>query len=126
MADGPAYYTGTMNIAQNDDWIVAFTYVYVDDSGNTTGPVDLSTSTLKLQIRRIEAEHEAIVTAISPATITIDDALNGKFTIRITREMIVRLPPGIYVSDLVRLDATTGYQERIFSADVTVVQGTSR
>jgi hypothetical protein len=129
MTDAPAYYTGTMNIARNADWIKPFVYSYCDDFGNPTTGVPLGGSTLKLQIRRVEEEHEAIITVSSadpPGGITIEDAANGKFTIRITRLMLKRLPPGAYVSDLVRYIASNGYQERILSLDVNCVQGTSR
>lgn len=125
MADGPAYYSAQMNISQNDDWIVPFQYSSIGTDGVTLTPVDLTGSVMKLQIRKVEAEHEAIVSVMSPTDITFDNAKQGQFTIHILRDKLARLPPGDYVSDLVRL-MTSGWQERIFSATVTVVQGTSR
>jgi hypothetical protein len=124
--DGPAYYSAEMYISQNDDWLVPFVYQAVDPTTSATTPIDLTGSTLKLQIRRTETEKEAIVTVYSPNNgITIEDAVNGLFTVRIVRSTLLQLPPGTYVSDLVRL-MVSGYQERIFAADVTVVQGTTR
>ena len=79
---GPAYYTGTMNIAQNEDWIVAFVYQSIASDGVTLSPIDLSGSLLKLEIRVQESDYEAIVFSFSSPNdgIWITDAINGKFT----------------------------------------------
>ena len=124
---GPAYYTGTMNIAQNDDWIVAFVYQSIASDGVTLSPIDLSGSLLKLEIRAQEADYEAIVFSFSSPNdgIFITDAVNGQFTITITRDKSARLAPGTYVTDLVRL-MPSGYQERMWEGTATVVEGTTR
>jgi hypothetical protein len=57
---GPAYYGITMNISQNDDWVVPFIYQSQDASGNIA-PIDLTGSRLKLEMRVNESDHEAIV-----------------------------------------------------------------
>ena len=83
---GPAYYGITMNISQNDDWVVPFIYQSQDASGNVA-PIDLTGSTLKLEMRINESDHEAVVECHSPdGGIWITDAVNGCFTIAIDRE----------------------------------------
>jgi hypothetical protein len=122
---GPAYFTGTMNIAKNEDWIVPFAYAMQNADLSTT-PIDLTGSVLKLEIRMNEEDHEAVVGVFSPANgITIENAVGGLFTIRIIRDLLVRLAPGTYVTDLVRL-MPNGYQERMWEGVATVVEGTSR
>ena len=123
---GPAYYTGTMNIAQNEDWAVPFVY-QAQASDGTLSPIDLSGSLLKLEIRVQESDYEAIVFSFSSPDdgIFITDAVNGMFTITITRDKSARLAPGTYVTDLVRL-MPSGYQERIWEGSCTVVEGTTR
>jgi hypothetical protein len=125
---GPAYYSITMNISQNDDWVVPFIYQSQDASGNVA-PIDLSNSTLKLEMRVNESDHEAIVECHSPdGGIWITDAVNGCFTIAIDRESrLWRLVGGYqYTVDLVRLVASNGFQERIFEGTAFVVEGTTR
>jgi hypothetical protein len=122
---GPAYASGVISIAKNEDWIVPFLYGSTDSSGNFT-PIDLTGSTIKLAIRHAEADHEALVMVSSPSTgITITDAPEGAFTIEITRSAMVALDPGDYVSDLIRV-TPTGNQERLWEGTATVVQGTTR
>ena len=91
---GPAYYTGTMNIAQNEDWAVPFVY-QAQASDGTLSPIDLSGSLLKLEIRVQESDYEAIVFSFSSPDdgIFITDAVNGMFTITITRDTSARLAP---------------------------------
>ena len=125
---GPAYYGITMNISQNDDWVVPFIYQSQDASGNIA-PIDLTGSTVKLEMRVNESDHEAIVECHSPdGGIWITDAVNGCFTIAIDRETrLWRLAGGYqYTVDLVRLVASNGFQERIFEGTAFVVEGTTR
>jgi hypothetical protein len=118
---GPAFYSGVMNIAKNEDWIVPF--VYREPSGT---PINLAGSTLKLEIRRQESDHEALVSISSPQNgITITNAAQGEFTILINRTLLARVAPGNYVTDLVRL-MPTGLQERIWEGAAVVVEGTTR
>jgi hypothetical protein len=124
---GPAYYSAQVNIAKNEDWVVPFVYSTKDDTGVLT-PVDLTGSTLKLEIRVREIDHEAIVAVFSSPSdgIQITDAAGGAFTIAISRDRLVRLSGGReYVTDLVRL-MPSGYQERLWEGPVTVVEGTTR
>jgi hypothetical protein len=123
---GPAYYTGEMNIAKNEDWVVPFLYNAIADDGTKT-PIDLTGSLLKLEIRKRESDHEATVFSFSSPDdgIYITDAVGGAFTIFIERNKSVRLAAGDYVTDLVRL-MPNGLQERLWEGTATVVDGTTR
>jgi hypothetical protein len=124
---GPAYYSGTMYIAQNEDWACPFVYSIVNPiSGVITGPVNLTGSTLKMEIRVQDSDQAAIVSVFSPSNgIQLTNAAAGLFTIAITRDKLVRLFPGTFVVDLVRL-MPNGYQERIWEGTAEVVEGTTR
>jgi hypothetical protein len=124
---GPAYYTGEINISKNEDWLVPFLYQAVASDGVTTTPIDLTGSLLKLEIRMLEADHEAIVGVFSSPDdgIVITNAVGGTFTILIDRARSARLAPGQYVTDLVRL-MPSGYQERMWEGTATVIEGTTR
>ena len=123
---GPAYYDGTMNISKNEDWIVPFFYGSYDTDGVTIIPIDLTNSTVKLEIRIRETDHEAIVSVFSPDNgIVFNDPVNGYFTIVIDRAHLIRLAAGNYFADLVRL-MPNGYQERLLDAQAIVVEGTTR
>jgi hypothetical protein len=123
---GPAYYTAVINIARNDDWIVPFLYVAQNPDGSTT-PIDLTGSTLSMEFRVVDTDHEVLVSVASPSGgITIDNAAGGAFTIWIPVAVLQQqLPPGSYVSDLVRL-MPNGLQERMIDCTVTVVEGVTR
>jgi hypothetical protein len=124
---GPAYYTGVMNIALNEDWVVPFVYSIVDANGNVTGPVDLTGSELKMELRIAETDNQAIVSVSSPSNgIFINSPpTSGQFWIALDRARLTRLFPGQFFVDLVRL-MPSGYQERIWEGTATVVEGTTR
>ena len=115
-----------MNIALNEDWLVPFIYSYVDTNGNITGPVDLTNSLLKLEIRINEQDYEALVSVYSPDNgIQFTNATQGQFTIAIDRSHLLHLFPGTFFVDFVRLEPN-GYQERIWEGQAVVVQRTTR
>jgi hypothetical protein len=123
---GPAYYTGTMNIATNDDWVVPFIYATQNADGSAGPPIDLTGSTLMMEIRHQVQDHEVVVTLTSPDNgIIITNAVAGAFTIVIPRDTLEQLEPGSYVSDLVRL-MPNGFQERLLDCAVTVAEGVTR
>jgi hypothetical protein len=98
----------------------------VSTDGSTFTPIDLTNSLLKLEIRMQETDNEALVSVFSPdAGITINDAVNGLFTILINRAHLTHLVAGLYFVDLVRL-MPNGYQERMWEGEATVVEGTTR
>jgi hypothetical protein len=118
---GPAFFTAVIGIAKNEDWIQSFVY-------EVAGPiaVNLTGSVLRMQIRKNEADHTALVSLSSPSSgIAITDAAAGKFTITIDRAASSLLAAGDYVADVVRL-RPDGYIERMIDATVNVVEGTTR
>jgi hypothetical protein len=129
---GPAFYTGTINIAKNEDWVVSFTYQTNDA---VPVPIDLTGSQLELQVRQRETDHTAVVATSSPQNgIVLDSASGGQFTIKILNAETanVAAPSSIrliagqdYVADLIRLKPD-GEIERIFEAAVSVAEGTTR
>jgi hypothetical protein len=122
---GPCYYSGSINIAKNEDWIVPFQYGTDNGSGGLN-PIDLTGSTIKMEIRKRETDREVQISVYSPANgITISDPVNGLFTILLDRPRLSQLQAGDYTSDIVRL-MTNGWQERLWAGDVTVVEGTTR
>jgi hypothetical protein len=125
---GPTYYDATVNIALNEDWIVPFVYGTYATDGVTVQPFDLTGSTLKMEIRVLEEDNEAIVSVFSPDNgiqFYNNDPTTGQFTINITRDKLWRLYPGTFVVDCIRL-LDNGYQERLFEGSAVVVQGTTR
>ena len=125
---GPTYYEATVNIALNEDWVVPFSYGSYAADGITILPIDLTGSTLKLEIRVNETDNEAIVSAFSPDDgiyFNNNDPTIGQFVIALTRDKLWRLYDGAFSVDLVRL-MPSGYQERIFEGTANVVVGTTR
>ena len=123
---GPSYYSGVINISKNEDWVVPFAYGTVDSTGANFTPIDLTGSTLKLEIRIQEIDHEALVSVYSPdGGIAITNATQGQFQILMDREHLIHLAAGQYFTDLVRL-MPNGYQERLWEGTAYVVEGTTR
>jgi hypothetical protein len=130
---GPAWFSGTMNIAKNEDWKVALIYQidYTDYSvaGATPNiqPLDLTGSSFLMQIRKVEEDQTALVSVSTDPDggIVITNAYGGQFEITISIAKATRLEPGEYVADLLRTDAN-GFAERVFDLACTVVDGTSR
>jgi hypothetical protein len=126
---GPAYYDATVNIALNEDWVVPFTYGTLNADGVTVSPIDLTGSTLKMEIRATESDNEAIV-AVSTAPndgIYFNDGNPklGKFFVAMERGRLWRLYPGQFTIDMVRT-MPSGWQERLWEGIATVVTGTTR
>ena len=109
---GPAYYSAVINIAQNEDWIVPFIYSAVDSGGVST-PIDLTGSTLLLEIRVRESDVGVLLSLSSPDDgIVITDAVNGAFTITMDRD------------DLMQQPSAGELCERSFAADAKRLSGT--
>jgi hypothetical protein len=137
--NGPAWYSGEMQIAKNEDWRVnlqyqqTITFVLPDEDVVSGGSpitteirsLDLTGSTFLMQIRKEPADKTAIVTLSSGDGIVLTDALDGRVEITILRSKLKRLQAGAYVADLVRTDAN-GYAERMWEGVCTVVEGVSR
>jgi hypothetical protein len=145
---GPAYYSGTISIAKNEDWVVPFllqqTVPYdpwaefpptdlmtggdKEDLASLTEitlPIDLTGSTISMQIRKIEADSTAVVSVTNGDGVNFDNAPAGLFTITILRAKLGRLHAGPYVADIVRL-TPTGLAERLWEGSVTVFEGVTR
>jgi hypothetical protein len=124
---GPAYFSGTMNLAKNEDWVVPFRYNTIDFNGNEM-PIDLTGSRLLMELRLRETDHEAVVsvdTTTPPGGIVVTTPGMGEFQIQILRQNMVRLAAGEYFADLVRV-MPNGWVERIWEGSAVVTVGTSR
>jgi len=125
---GPCLFSGNILIAKNEDWDQLFIWniVYpISGEPDNIQPKDITDHTFKMQIRKIEAEHTAVVTVSSGDGIEIINAAGGEFEVKITRDKLKRLSPGEYVSDLLIFDPE-GSPTRFFDATVTVSEGSSR
>lgn len=125
---GPSWFSGTMNLAKNEDWKVALTYtIDYTVSGDPVNiqPLDLTGSQFLLQIRKTEEDASAIVSISNGDGIVITNAAAGEFELTITTTRAQRLHPGDYVADLLRTDSN-GFVERVWEGACIVVEGTSR
>lgn len=125
---GPAPYSGTINIAKNEDWRVPLEYLIdytVSGEAENIQPLDITGSTFKMQIRKTEMDNTAVVTISSGDGIEIIDAAGGLFELTILRVKLLRLHPGEYFADLVRTDVD-GFAERLWEGKAVVVEGSSR
>jgi hypothetical protein len=124
---GPAYATGTILIAKNEDWQSTLQYMNVDPvDGTTIGPIDLTASRIAMQIRQAEEQHTALVTiSTDDNSVALDDPVNGIFTLHIDEGRSALLPEGEFVADLIRT-RTDGLDERLWEGIVTVNDGTTR
>jgi hypothetical protein len=117
---GPAFSTGTINVSQNADWLVHF---LLTSDGN---PIDLTGSTINMQIRKREGENSVMVDLSSPENgIAVTEPLLGEFTITIKRDITRRIPPDEYVTDITRL-RPDGLVERLFEGVANINLGTTR
>jgi len=127
---GPAWFSGVMNLAKNEDWKVALSYQIdytVSGDPENIQALDITGSTFLMQIRKVEEDATAVVSvSTDPGDgIVITDAFGGEFEITISIARAQRLQPGEYVADLVRTDAN-GFSERVWEGTCIVVEGTSR
>lgn len=108
-------------VGGNGSGAAAFTTV-----GN---PIDLTGSSLWLEIRQSAAAAQVFATVGSalPLTgITITNASNGQFTIIIPKASLQLMAPGqLYVHDLLRL-RPDGYTERLWTGTISVDGGVTR
>lgn len=128
MSNGPAWYSGTINIAKNEDWKVQLQY-NVDYTVSGDPPniqsLDLTGSVLSLQIRKTADDKSALVTITNGDGVTLSDPIIGMFELRISRAKLKRLHAGEYVADLVRTDLN-GDIERMWEGVCVVVEGVTR
>lgn len=88
-------------------------------------PIDLTGCELRLSVRRLATDVEAMVAVGSSdeGGIEITDGPNGKFTIIISRAILDRIPAGLYVQNLVRMRADDGLIDQIWTGALTHTVG---
>lgn len=127
-SNGPAWYSGTINLAKNEDWRVQLQYnvdYTVSGDPENIQSLDLTGSTISLQIRKKAEDKSAIVTITNGDGVTLSEPVIGMFELMISRAKSARLHAGEYVADLIREDAN-GYVERMWEGAVEVVEGVTR
>jgi hypothetical protein len=117
---GPAYSTGVVNVSHNADWAVLFVYEADGEPMNLTG------STIRMQVRKVEEAATAIIDVFSPdGGIEFLDAIAGQFVINISREKSQRAPPGEYVTDIVQ-ERSDGRRIVLFEGVANITMGITR
>lgn len=106
---------------QNDaDFYRQFAYQTLDGA-----PIDLTGSTMRMGIRRHAADAtEEMLLSTENGGLAIVDGPNGKFTVRITQDQLVRLALGAYEHSLIRIIGSM--QLRIWSGSLVNNAGASR
>jgi hypothetical protein len=116
----------TITVENDADFYRQFVYQTVDSLGNVIGPIDLTGNKLRMGIRQHAADiAEELLLTTENGGLTIVDAPNGKFTVRITQAQLVQLEVGQYDHSLVRIPSATETY-RIWSGTLTTSAGPSR
>jgi hypothetical protein len=115
----------TIVTGTNEDWIDSF--VYIADDGTANPPqIDLHGIRFEMEIRRAADDSEVILQAStdnqSLAYGVAPDV--GYLFINISHDSMVTREPGIYVGEIVAMDAF--YQRRTILIDLTIVEGIAR
>jgi|SRR5215831_1470512 len=89
----------TVNITTQNDADFYRQFAYQSSDGT---PIDLTGGTFAMDVRR-HAEDATVFMQLSSANgdIAIQDAINGKFTVLITKEKLLALSPGDYAQSLI-------------------------
>lgn len=105
------------SIPNNADWFVSCTYT----AANGTTPIDLTGSTLSMQVRLTPSDPVIAV----PVTVAVTNAALGLFTVSVSMALLAAVELGTYGHDLVRtkLDGT---REQIWTGTLTIVGGYTR
>jgi hypothetical protein len=106
---------------QNDaDFYRQFVYQTIDGV-----PIDLTGSTLRMGVRhRAGDATEEILLTTENGALTINDPINGKFTLWITQKQLLDLQVGDYEHSLIRIVGAMNY--RIWSGTLINNAGASR
>jgi hypothetical protein len=112
---------------ENDaDFYRQFAYKTVDSTGTIFTPIDLTGNKLRMGIRRHASDiAEELLLTTENGTLSIVDAPNGAFTVRITQAQLVQLEVGQYDHSLVRMPSMTETY-RIWSGTLIITAGPSR
>lgn len=111
-----------ITVENDSDFFRAFAYQYTDGS-----PINLTGNTMRMGIRRHAADAaEEMLLTTENGGLVVTDAANGKFSVRLTQDQLVRLPVGDYEHSLVRWITATGEKYRIWSGTLTNNAGATR
>jgi hypothetical protein len=111
---------------ENDsDFARGFAYLLVNADGSDGPPVDLSSNTMRMGIRRHATDViEELLLTTENNGIAITNPQGGKFTVFITNDQLLQLPIGTYDHSLIRMVASATYH--VWSGTLTVNAGASR
>lgn len=115
----------TVNITvENDaDFYRTFQYV-VASSGN---PIDITGYSLEMMLRRHASDATAVLRlGTDTGEITIIDAPNGMFTVRIVQDTLEHLGLGDFDHSLIMADASNIGKTKIWSGTLTNTAGPTR
>lgn len=110
----------TINVENDADFFRSFVYQ------TTLGvPIDITGASLVMGVRKNATDATAYLMLTSAgAGITLDDPVNGRFSVRITQAQLLLLPIGDYVHSLIM--TIGGVRKRLWSGTMTVGMGPSR
>jgi hypothetical protein len=113
----------TVNITVTNDADFYRMFQYLQASG---APINLTGVQMEMMLRR-HAEDDVALLHISTGTgeVVIVDAPNGFFSVRITQDVLVRLPLGDYEHSLI-MTQTAGNKHRVWSGAFTNNAGPTR
>ena len=100
---------------------VTFAKAFQYTASDGTTPVDLTGSTLTMQVRASASDPISVF----PVVVTITDAVNGRFTVSVPVASLVNVPPKTFVHDLVRL-RPDGIKEQVWAGTMAVTAGVTR
>jgi hypothetical protein len=107
------------------DFIRGFVFYQISQDGSAGAPFDLTGNMLRMGIRfnAVDVIEEMELTTENGG-IAITDPANGKFTITIMQDQLVRMPLGNYEHSLIRISGVNKF--RIWSGSLTLNPGASR
>lgn len=108
----------TIKIADDADFQYQFTYKV----GGV--PFDFTGATLEMGVRRRATDKTAVIDLTTGNGITITDAVNGVFVVKILKERLEITPPGDYVHSLIA--TKNGLRFPIWSGPLTLEKGPTR
>jgi hypothetical protein len=88
-----------ISVYKRDTWDgFSSTMNYVDDAGTVLTPIDLTNSTIVMQVKVNPSDDTSVLQlSTQDNTITITDAINGKFKIN---SININIPSGMYYYDI--------------------------
>lgn len=112
----------TVNITVTNDADFYRVFVWQTTNGD---PIDLTGGTMEMMLRRRAEDKVALMRlATSSGEIVFTDAVNGKFTVRISQYNLERLGLGDF--DHSNIFTRSGYKSRVWSGTITNSAGPTR